>query len=311
MQTATMADVVDVELAGTEATEPRNAQPPAVAHPSAPAPQRTALATATPGDLLRIAVENNADLDRLEKLMQLQERWEANEARKAFVTAMAAFKREPVEIYKRKQVGYTTRDGDFVGYKHAELSDVTAAIAPAMAKHGLSFDWDIHQGNGTITVDCVVTHVMGHSKMVTMSGAPDNSGKKNAIQQAASTITYLQRYTLLAATGMSTKDEDDDGAGGADGQPGAGTQGEEVGTPRKDKEQRGGRAAPARQQQASGEQPAFYDQKKFVANKDQWRETVKSGRKSPAALIAFIESRGAPLTEDQKLTIDSWSHEND
>ena len=29
-----------------------------------------------------------------------------------------------------------------------------------------------------------------------------------------STVTYLQRYTLLAATGMAVQDQDDDGAGG-------------------------------------------------------------------------------------------------
>ncbi|KVG33830.1 hypothetical protein WJ30_07095 [Burkholderia diffusa] len=307
-----MADVTDVELTGTEAAEPRAAQPPAVAQSTAPAPQRTALATATPGELLRIAVENNADLDRLEKLMQLQERWEANEARKAFVAAMAAFKREPVEIYKRKRVGYETNNGGFVGYKHAELSDVTDAIAPAMAKHGLSFDWDIHQGNGTITVDCVVTHVMGHSKMVTMSGAPDNSGKKNLIQQAASTITYLQRYTLLAATGMSTKDEDDDGAGGADEQPGSGAPTDGNGGAGKDSKSRARRSAPAgRQQQTGTEPPAFYDQTKFDANKATWRDMVKSGRKTPAAMIQFIESKGARLSPEQQNTIDSWSHEND
>lgn len=306
MQTATMTDVVDVELTGTETAE----APPADADVPAVVPQRTAIVSMTPADLLRIAVENNADLDRLEKLMQLQERWEANEARKAFVTAMAAFKREPVEIYKRKQVGYKTREGDFVGYKHAELSDVTAAIAPAMAKHGLSFDWDIHQTSGLITVDCVVTHVMGHSKMVTMSGAPDNSGKKNAIQQAASTITYLQRYTLLAATGMSTKD-DDDGAGGADGQPGASAQGDGAGAVGKDTEQHGRRDPPARQQQPGAEPPAFYDQKKFDANKATWRDMVKSGRKTPAAMIQFIESKGARLSPEQQNTIDSWSHEND
>ncbi|MHA4915470.1 ERF family protein, partial [Enterococcus faecium] len=100
-----------------------------------------------------------------------------------------------------KEVGYKTKEGDFVGYKHAELSDVTDAIGPAMAKHQLSFRWDIHQNSGSITVDCIVMHVMGHSEKVTMTGQPDASGKKNAIQQQASTITYLQRYTLLAATG--------------------------------------------------------------------------------------------------------------
>jgi hypothetical protein len=256
-------------------------------HPPVAQPQRTALATTTPADLLRIAVESNADLDRLEKLLELQERWEANEARKAFVVAMAAFKAEPVEIFKRKQVGYKTKEGDFVGYKHAELSDVTDAITPAMARHGLSFDWDIHQGSGSITVDCVVTHVLGHSKKVTMSGAPDSSGKKNQIQQTASTITYLQRYTLLSVTGMSTKDEDDDGAGGAEDygadQKGAGT----------------GASA-----------PQTYSQESFDKNKTSWREIVKSKRKTPAQMIAFIETKGSPLTEPQRLTIDSWANED-
>ncbi|WP_080398455.1 ERF family protein [Burkholderia pseudomallei] len=152
---------------------------------------------------------------------------------------------------------------------------------------------------------------MGHSKMVTMSGAPDNSGKKNAIQQAASTITYLQRYTLLAATGMSTKDDDDDGAGGADGQPGASAQGDGAGAVGKDTEQHGRRDPPARQQQPGAEPPAFYDQKKFDTNKATWRDVVKSGRKTPAAMIQFIESKGARLSPDQQNTIDSWSHEND
>lgn len=156
------------------------------------------------------------DMVKLQQLLEVKERWDAAEAKKAFAAALTAFKAEPVEIFKRKEVGYKTKEGDFVGYKHAELSDVTDAIGPAMAKHQLSFRWDIHQGQNGITVDCIVMHVMGHSEKVTMTGQPDNSGKKNAIQQQASTITYLQRYTLLAATGMSTKGQDDDGAGGAE-----------------------------------------------------------------------------------------------
>lgn len=183
-----------------------------------PAPSNVrALATnATPADLLRIALESGADLDRLERLMALQERWEANEARKAFTVAMSDFKAEPLEIFKRKQVGYKTKEGDFVGYMHAELSDVTAVVGPAMGRHGLSYRWDIKQDAGRINVTCIVTHKAGHSESVTMDAAPDSSGKKNAIQQTASSVTYLQRYTLLAATGMSTKGMDDDGQGGKD-----------------------------------------------------------------------------------------------
>jgi len=286
MSTATMADITDVEEAAA-----RPAQPVMV-------PQRTALATTSASLMTIIEVcisRPDFDIDKVQRLLDVKERWEAIEASKAFVEAMAAFKREPIEIFKRKHVGYNTKDGDFVGYKHAELSDVTDAIAPAMARHGLSFDWDIHQANGSITVDCIVTHVLGHSKKVTMSGAPDSSGKKNQIQQAASTITYLQRYTLLAVTGMSTKGEDDDGSGGSDdGDDQKGTNTPAANATRA--------AAPTQQ----SDRP-MYDQAKFEKNMADWKTVVKTGRKTPAEMIKFIESKGATLTSEQRETIDSWS----
>ena len=182
------------------------------------APQQTALALSTSSDsqtmmrLIEAAMDKpDFDIAKLQQLLEVKERWDANESRKAFTSAMTAFKTEPLEIFKRKEVSFVTQGGGTTSYKHAELSDVTAAITPAMAKHQLSFRWNVRQDSGIISVDCIVTHVLGHSEMVSMVGSPDASGKKNAIQQVASTVTYLQRYTLLAATGMSTKGEDDDG----------------------------------------------------------------------------------------------------
>jgi hypothetical protein len=282
MSTATVTDITDVDI-----SEPRAAPAPVVQT------QRAALATTSASLMTIIEVcisRPDFDIDKVQRLLDVKERWEAIESRRSFVEAMAAFKREPLEIFKKKTVEFTTRDGDTTSYKHARLSDITDAIAPAMARHGLSFDWDIHQASGVITVDCIVTHQLGHSKKVTMSGAPDASGKKNLIQQAGSTITYLQRYTLLAVTGMSTKDEDDDGAGGADE----------------------GNRDPPPTDKSSGTQPRpAYDQAKFNANKDAWREIVRSKRKTPSEMIKFIEAKGAPLTEEQRLTIDSFSHEDD
>lgn len=187
-------------------------------HPAPAVQQRAVVATPTPADLLRIAVEGGADLDRLERLMDLQARWEAAEAKKAFVQAMTRFKAEPLEIFKRKSVSFETRNNGQTSYKHAELSDVTDAVGPAMAKHGLSYRWDVQQEKDKVTVDCIVTHELGHSERVTMFAPPDGSGNKNQIQQIASTVTYLQRYTLLSATGMATKGMDDDGRGSAPAQ---------------------------------------------------------------------------------------------
>lgn len=155
-------------------------------------------------------LQGGGNIEQLNQMMDLQARWEANEARKAFTVAMTGFKAEPVTIFKNKKVSFTTRNNDTTSYTHAELSDVTDAIGPALAKHELSYRWNIKQESAAITVDCILTHVAGHSESVTMTAQPDNSGMKNAIQQIASTTTYLQRYTLLAITGMSTKGMDDD-----------------------------------------------------------------------------------------------------
>lgn len=176
------------------------------------------MAAPTPPQLLAMAVQQGADMDRLERLMTLQERWEAGEARREFVQAMSAFKAEPLEIFKTKHVSFTTRDGETTSYKHATLADAASVIVPAMARHGLSHHWDVRQEGGRIVVTCVVTHHRGHSESVTLDAAPDDSGKKNGIQRVASAVTYLQRYTLLLATGLAAKDQvDDDGRGAEDG----------------------------------------------------------------------------------------------
>lgn len=166
----------------------------------------------TPAVLLELAVNQNADIDKLEKLMELQIRWEENEARKAYHSAMAAFKADPPEITKDRHVSYNTSKGN-IDYKHSSLSNVTNTINKALSKHGLSASWKTAQTDGNITVKCTITHVNGYSESTTLSAAPDSSGGKNSIQAIGSTVSYLERYTILAATGLASTDMDDDGVG--------------------------------------------------------------------------------------------------
>lgn len=169
-----------------------------------------ALPTAvTPMQMLQIAVERGTDLDQLQKLMDLQDRWEATQSRKAYVSAMTAFKADPPTIQKRKAVNIPGGASFF----HASLAEVCEAVCAGMGRHGLAHRWETLQSDGRVTVTCVITHEAGHSERTTMTASPDDSGKKNSIQQIASTVTYLERYTLLAATGLAAQDMDDDGQG--------------------------------------------------------------------------------------------------
>ena len=98
-------------------------------------------------------------------------------------------------------------------YSHATLANVTGKINASLSAHGLSAAWETHQENGSVSVTCRITHVKGHSEETTLTASPDTSGSKNPIQAIGSTISYLERYTVLALTGLASKDMDDDGEG--------------------------------------------------------------------------------------------------
>lgn len=169
-------------------------------------------ATITPMTMLSMAVSQNADLDKLEKLLGLQERWEANEARKAFNEAMGAFRAEGITVAKDSRVTYKTDKG-VTDYVHASLGNICNVVGGAMAKYGLSYRWNTQQIEGRIKVTCIVSHKQGHSESVSLEASADSSGGKNNIQAIGSTVSYLERYTLLAATGTATEYQDDDGRG--------------------------------------------------------------------------------------------------
>lgn len=48
----------------------------------------------------------------------------------------------------------------------------------------------------------------------------------------------------------------------------------------------------------------------FAKKTPEWRKVILDGKKTPAALVATIETTQL-LTDEQKTTIDAWSHEND
>jgi len=180
---------------------------------------QASLANTSPDALLQLAVSKDLDITKLEKLMELKERWQANQARIAFFDAFSLFQSKVPPLEKTKLVAFND-----VKYRYAPLGEIAATIKEPMREAGLSHRWEISDTEDKIICTCIISHKDGHSEKTTMSGAKDNSGKKNDIQQRGSTITYLQRYSLIAALGISTADEDNDGKDGADKNPAPGKQ---------------------------------------------------------------------------------------
>jgi hypothetical protein len=144
--------------------------------------------------------------------MLMKERVERHQAEREFNAAIAAAKLEIGPIVKNKKVDFTSAKGR-TNYRHEDLAEIARTIDPILARNGLSYRHKSEQAGQKLRVTCIVSHAGGYSEKTTLEAAEDHSGNKNTIQAIGSAATYLQRYTLKLALGLSAS-ADDDGQGG-------------------------------------------------------------------------------------------------
>lgn len=166
--------------------------------------QRKQTAEINPLSLLQSAIEKGIEPDKLDRLYDLQERYEKSQSQKAFNHAMSEFAKNAPKLVKDKNVSFKQTQ-----YKYVTLASVVNAVQKVMSKLGLSHRWKTTQDNNQITVECIVTHEQGYSESSSFTAPPDISGAKNSIQAIGSTISYGQRYTLLSILGLSAFEDDD------------------------------------------------------------------------------------------------------
>ncbi len=242
----------------------------------------TAIATVHPGQMLQALMERpDVDLDKVEKLFELQERYEENEARKAYYTAVSQFQAEvdPV-IGHDSNVSYSGTHFDFTS-----LPKIKRTVQPVLAAHGLTLTWrtgTTEQGNPVVTA--ILTHEMGHSEDTTLSAPIDTSGGKNPIQGLRSAWSYLRRMTAESILGIATGADDDD-----DGMSAGGPAPQQTEDPR----------PPIRPPM-----PAEL----FNNNHPFYKQRIQTGKGTPAQLIAKLQTKYT-LTDAQMSAINNMISE--
>lgn len=151
----------------------------------------------------RLAMADNVDVAKIEKMMDLQERILDRNAKQAYMADFAQMQPE-LPAVERKGTAHNDK-------KYAKYEDVIEAVRPHLGKYGFGFSHKVNQTDAKIEVICTLTHRSGYSESTQFVAAADASGSKNAVQAVGSTISYGKRYTLLALLGIATEDEDKDG----------------------------------------------------------------------------------------------------
>lgn len=156
----------------------------------------------------RMVMDPNASIEKLQAMLEMKERIDAATARKAFDAAISMAKAAIPPILKNKVVDFTSAKGR-TNYRHEDLAEIARTVDPILSKHGLSYRFRTSQEGQAVSVTCVMSHALGHFEETVLSAGRDESGNKNSIQAVGSAITYLQRYTLKAALGLSVTEDDD------------------------------------------------------------------------------------------------------
>jgi hypothetical protein len=165
------------------------------------------LPASNPGKLLEMAVERGADMDALEKLMDLQERWEARQAERDFNDALASFQAQCPPIMKRREASFKGQHA----YYFASLDDIMREIKPLLQQCGLTVSFSSDVQEGAITVRCRVAHGI-HAETSEMTVPTPSEMRVNDTQKMGAALSYARRYALCNALNIVVTDEDTDAA---------------------------------------------------------------------------------------------------
>jgi ERF superfamily len=173
-------------------------------------PAPTLEGTLDASGLIAKAIEYNVGIDTLERLLALRERLKAEQARAAFLRALAAFQGECPVIVKSKNVTVQPREGRGYSYRYAPLDVIVEQIRPYLQKYGLSYTIKTRQDEGTLTAICEAHHEAGHTEPSELTVPIDRAARMNDTQKVGAARTYAMRYAFCNAFGILTGDEDTD-----------------------------------------------------------------------------------------------------
>jgi hypothetical protein len=149
--------------------------------------------------------------ERVNQAFDFYLRMKEQASRQAFDAAVAAAKAE-IKPIERNATGHNSK-------KYADFSAIASEVDPILGKNGLSYRFLSTQVDAKITVTCRLAHREGHAEETSLTGGPDGTGSKNAIQAIGSTLTYLQRYTLVLMLGLAAAKDDNGKAAGTTDDP--------------------------------------------------------------------------------------------
>jgi len=159
----------------------------------------------------RMVRDPSVDVDKLDKLMQLQERMLARTAQEQFNIAMSAAQTDMRPVA-------ADADNPQTRSRYASYAALDRALRPLYTKHGfgLSFDTGDGAADQCVRVLCYVTHIAGHARTYHVDMPADGKGAKGGdvmtkTHATGAAMSYGMRYLLKMIFNVAVGEDDTDG----------------------------------------------------------------------------------------------------
>lgn len=159
----------------------------------------------------RVAMSKDVDIEKMEKLLDMQERIAMRNAETAFYSDFSEMQVDIPIIYEDGEISYTSKSGNNNATRYSTLENILTVVKPIMKKYGFSIFFKTSSTDKTITVIGTLAHRAGYKVETDITLPFDNSGAKNGVQAIGSSTSYGKRYVLCALLNIATSKEDDDG----------------------------------------------------------------------------------------------------
>lgn len=166
-----------------------------------------------PASMLQViagAAANPAcDVQKMQALLDLQDKLIERDARKEFSAAMANACGEIPQVEKNGTVSLNGKGG----YKFTKWEDMDRAIRPILARHSLrlSFNTRPSEGSSNKVIIGTISHANGQSQSAEIELPIDAGQGRNSLQGFGSTISYGKRYCAEMLLNIVRTEEDTDG----------------------------------------------------------------------------------------------------
>lgn len=159
----------------------------------------------------RMAMSPDVDVDKLERLMVMQEKMLDRSAEQEYTRAMVAVQNE-IRAVTRDKLNPQTHS------RFVSLEAIKKVVVPVYTANGFALSYGEAESTkeDNVRVTCKVMHSGGHSENFFYDCPIDDKGiagktNKTPTHGKASAVTYGERYILKLIFNITIQDEDDDG----------------------------------------------------------------------------------------------------